>query len=64
MPLNGPVAGPGTGVVVVTTFSNNGPWDSQLRSQWERIGRWWKGIFHHEAASSRLRSVQTLERNI
>ncbi|KAE8890949.1 hypothetical protein PF005_g32652 [Phytophthora fragariae] len=33
VPLNGPVAGPGTGVVVVTTFSNNGPWDSQLRSQ-------------------------------
>ncbi|KAE8883026.1 hypothetical protein PF005_g17958 [Phytophthora fragariae] len=47
VPLNGPVADPNTGVVVVTTFSNNG--------LWERIGRWWKGLFH---ASRRLRSVQ------
>ncbi|KAE9161841.1 hypothetical protein PF004_g30694 [Phytophthora fragariae] len=48
--LNGPVVDPGTGVVAVTTFSNNGPCDSQIR--------WWKGLFHHESASSRLRSVQ------
>ncbi|KAE8962145.1 hypothetical protein PF011_g29494 [Phytophthora fragariae] len=50
VPLNGSIADPGTGVVAVTTFSNNDPCGSQIR--------WWKGLFHHEAASSRLRSVQ------
>ncbi|KAG6599606.1 uncharacterized protein IUM83_19771 [Phytophthora cinnamomi] len=51
VPLNGPVANPGTDWVVITKYNNNG--------LFQRIARWWKsfGIFLLGGKRRRLRGV-------